>query len=362
MDKILTVVIPTYNMEKYLRKCLDSLIIDDKDLFDMLEVLVINDGSKDSSSDIAHQYQDKYPNVFRVIDKENGNYGSCINRGLKEATGKYIKILDADDFFDANVLNGYINFLFDQEADLVISDFNIVDEAGMVLSEFTYDLPLGRLFELKEIPTEMNALLFHQCITYKRVLFLRFDYKQTENISYTDDEWIFKPMMWIEKAVYYPHTLYLYLRGREGQTFDPKIIKRTLEQRVKVAKEMLLFYDANIKHCMMQNCSYVTDKLVKRISAVYHYHLIRFHSSENEKRIEDFDSYLKQQNPDIYDRLNNETNRFGWHYVKQWRAMGYSNYAPALLILRLNNLRKSVMGKYRVQIDRIPKHLMRQTV
>lgn len=92
------------------------------------------------------------------------------------------------------------------------------------------------------------------------------------------------------------------------------------------------------------------------------FYRIRFHSSENEKRIEDFDSYLKQQDPDIYNRLNNEANRLGWHYVKQWRAMGYSNYAPMLLILRLNNLRKSVMGKYRVQIDRIPKHLMRQTV
>ena len=61
MEKILTIVIPTYNMESYLRKCLDSLIIDDKDLFERLEVLVINDGSKDASSTIAHEYQDKYP-------------------------------------------------------------------------------------------------------------------------------------------------------------------------------------------------------------------------------------------------------------------------------------------------------------
>lgn len=86
-------------MEKYLRRCLDSLIIDE-DGMKQLEVLVINDGSKDSSSQIAHEYQDKYPDTFRVIDKENGNYGSCINRGLKEATGKYVKVLDADDWFD----------------------------------------------------------------------------------------------------------------------------------------------------------------------------------------------------------------------------------------------------------------------
>ena len=89
-------------MEPYLRHCLDSLIIDKG--MDELEVFVINDGSKDRSSKIAREYQDKYPNTFYVIDKVNGNYGSCINRGLKEATGKYIKVLDADDCFNARAL------------------------------------------------------------------------------------------------------------------------------------------------------------------------------------------------------------------------------------------------------------------
>lgn len=77
-------------MEKYLRRWLDSLIIDEEGM-KQLEVLVINYGSKDSSSQIAHEYQEKYPDTYRVIDKENGNYGSCINIGLKEAKGKYVK-------------------------------------------------------------------------------------------------------------------------------------------------------------------------------------------------------------------------------------------------------------------------------
>lgn len=83
-------------MEKYLRRCLNSLIIDEEGM-KQLEVLVINDGSKDSSSQIAHEYQNKYPDTYRVIDKENGNYGSCVNKGIVKATGKYFKILDADD-------------------------------------------------------------------------------------------------------------------------------------------------------------------------------------------------------------------------------------------------------------------------
>ena len=97
MDKILTVIIPTYNMEELLPRCLDSFLIKDKKLMQQVEVLVVNDGSKDNSSSIAHRYEKLYPHTFRVIDKENGNYGSCVNRGLQEATGKYVKVLDADD-------------------------------------------------------------------------------------------------------------------------------------------------------------------------------------------------------------------------------------------------------------------------
>ena len=111
MDKILTIVIPTYNMEKYLDKCLTSLLFNDKDLLKQLEVLVVIDGSKDRSSLIAHSYEKKYPETFRVIDKENGTYVSCIKRGLKEATGKYIKILDADDSFDTTNLRSFILFI-----------------------------------------------------------------------------------------------------------------------------------------------------------------------------------------------------------------------------------------------------------
>ena len=106
MDKILTLIIPTYNMELYLRYCLDSLLVDEG--MDALEVLVVNDGSRDCSLEIAREYEHKYPQTFKVIDKENGNYGSCVNRGLKEATGKYVKVLDADDSFDTEHFGRFI--------------------------------------------------------------------------------------------------------------------------------------------------------------------------------------------------------------------------------------------------------------
>lgn len=97
MEKQISIIIPTYNMEKYIGQCLDSLLIPE---FDEVEILVVNDGYKDRSSEIAHSYANRYPDSIRVIDKSNGNYGSCINAALPVATGRYVKILDADDSFD----------------------------------------------------------------------------------------------------------------------------------------------------------------------------------------------------------------------------------------------------------------------
>ena len=128
MGKILTIVIPTYNMEKYLDKCLSSLIMPRN--MDDLEVLIVNDGSKDSSLQIARRYEALYPQTFIVIDKDNGNYGSCINCGLKNASGKYFKVLDADDSYNTENLCNYLDFLRYLDIDLIMSDFLIIDQSN----------------------------------------------------------------------------------------------------------------------------------------------------------------------------------------------------------------------------------------
>jgi glycosyltransferase involved in cell wall biosynthesis len=117
---------------------LESLLIPS---IDAVEVLVVNDGSKDSSSAIAHEYAAMYPKSIVVIDKENGNYGSCINRGLKAATGKYIKVLDADDSFDTENFEQYVQLLKTVNVDMLLTDYVIVNEQGDVKSNTTFQIP-----------------------------------------------------------------------------------------------------------------------------------------------------------------------------------------------------------------------------
>ena len=153
MNKILTIVIPTYNMEEYLRSTLDSLIVPESES-KKLEVLIINDGSKDNSSAIGHEYQENYPDIFRIIDKENGNYGSCVNRGLAEARGKYIKILDADDSFNNDNFLLLLKKLESCDADVVITDYTLVTPEKKVIEHNTFSFKPEHDYKIDEICTE----------------------------------------------------------------------------------------------------------------------------------------------------------------------------------------------------------------
>lgn len=323
MEKILSIIVPTYNMEKYLRKCLDSLIVSDENM-KLLEVLVVNDGSKDSSSQIAHEYETKYPQTFKVIDKENGNYGSCINRGLKDATGKYVKVLDADDSFVAEILDNFIKYLHLQDADLIINDFVKVNESGSITESYVFDLPTDKDFILNDIPMGQVHYIFHHGITYRTSILHDINYHQTEGISYTDDEWIFMPMYRVRRVLYFPNVLYRYLRGREGQTFDMSILKSAYSKRIIVGTSMLDFYVKNDNDCPATNRMFIEKKLIKKLSGFYHFYLIKAYSKNSNECLKEFDLYIKDRSTYIYDLLGQIEDRIiGNRYIMNWRMSNY---------------------------------------
>ena len=336
-NKILTIIIPTYNMEKYLRKCMDSLIVSEENM-QRLEVLVVNDGSKDSSSQIAHEYETKYPQTFRVIDKENGNYGSCINRGLKETSGEYVKVLDADDYFANDIFDKFVTFLLETEADLVINDFCVVAEDGDILEKEIYNLP--KKLTIGNLKDSTIKRLFHHGITYKTEVVRSIGYTQTEGISYTDDEWVYKPMTAVNTIISFPYFLYYYLRGREGQTFDPEVLRKTHSQKVAVAKSLIDFFCTKYDATRHESQNYMLKKIICRIQPIYDFYLIKNNDSEGNLFLQDFDSFLRERSMLLYESMNEVKNRLGWHYILDWRRSGYNRNIFSLLILRL---------KYRLQ-------------
>ena len=322
MDKLLTIVIPTYNMQDYLRKCLDSLIVDESKM-SLLEVLIINDGSKDRSSEIAHEYESKFPKTFRVIDKENGNYGSCVNRGLKEATGKYIKILDADDYFCTDAFCQLVQRMEDVDVDMVFSDFHKVDPQDNIIEKCQISAPSG-IFNFRDYDN-ISPIRMHS-IAYRTSLLRQMGYHQTEGISYTDVEWSILPTSEVKTAVYYPLDIYSYLLGREGQTMDPNIVSKTAYMHIIIAKRVLNMYGSlqeNHDSELIRRRVYGVIEEITRI--IYKSSLLEMPPSLFDKRsLKDYDNILLSRCQDVYFSLEQSMipNGIPFHYVKFWHKTG----------------------------------------
>ncbi len=234
MEKILTIIIPTYNMEALLRRTLDSLLIPAGR--EQLDVIVVNDGSKDASSAIAHTYADRFPETFRVVDKPNGNYGSCINAALPLARGRYVKILDADDYFDTTALAAALPKLDALDADLVLTPFNTHFAATDSIHTFTPPYAEGQRLNPDE--TEIVQHEMHSVI-YSTPFLRSAGYTQSEGISYTDAEWTLLPMLTARSVTTISDNIYQYLIGREGQTMDADVLARRVGELEQIVGRML---------------------------------------------------------------------------------------------------------------------------
>lgn len=336
--KQLSIIIPIYNMEKYLSKCLSSLIVENENLQNTLEIIAVIDGATDNSSSIAHLFQKKYPGILKVIDKENGNYGSCINRGLIEASGKYIRILDADDSFNKENFARYLQILSSIDADLILSDYNLVDNNGNILERRSFDLETMITTDIVKVLKPVSELEMH-AITYKRQILLDIGYRQTEGISYTDTEWAFIPLMAVNTVCYVNLQIYNYLVGRPGQTMDISVLRKSMPQMMTVYKRLMQIYKSS--HLDAHKNSILFDHRIDGfVERTYGQTLYNKVLDKNElKRLDDM---VKKYKPVLYEALENLNDGYVW-YVKQWRRHDYSLPLYYWLIVRFVQLKRKYL-------------------
>ena len=221
--KLLTLVIPTYNMEKYLTKCLESVTA--PCIPPTLEVIVVNDGSKDRSLDIMKAFQQKRPDIIRIIDKENGHYGSCINAGLQMAKGKYFRPLDADDWMDTEVLSKLLNVLKNCDTDLFITlrtEYKIDKNNRHIVTHFPFrNVEYNKIYDISSFNisehTYGDEFNMHS-MTYKTEILRQVNLRHIEGICYTDFQYCFLPIDHIKDFIIFDLYLYYYFIGREEQS------------------------------------------------------------------------------------------------------------------------------------------------
>lgn len=320
MEKVLSVVVPTYNMEKYLDRCLSSLIVEDY-LMDVLEVIVVNDGSKDNSSEIAHSYEAKYPQTFIIVDKENGNYGSCVNKGLEIAIGKYFRILDADDWFDNSMLKKFINYLSKSDSDVVVTGFAYIHENGQKESKWYGDNIVTNLqYHISDSALQSYHWLRMHKVTYMLKLLKKTNLQLQHGISYTDTEYSYFPIKLASSIVFLDIELYQYYIGREGQTTSLTGRVKSVNDLYKVAKRLLDDYLA------MPDSP---NKLVlsfplKDILLLFYMTILEDNPlSIKSRRLLRIIDHLVRKNQYLTQYTSGLTSE-DFHYVSFWRRWGFS--------------------------------------
>ncbi len=243
MEKILSIAIPAYNVEKYLEQCLRSFEVEE--ILNKIEVLIINDGSKDKTPEIARKYCEKYPDTYYLYNKENGGHGSGINYGIRYATGKYFKVVDGDDWLNTEELPEFITTLENTNADIVAADFLCIqDETGVVLGEkycTTKDDHYGKICDLSK--GEVGDVIKMHALTIRTDILQKHDIVIDEHCYYVDCEYITYPVPYVTTVYFYHKFIYMYRLGRNGQSMDIRSMQKNRAQHMHVLESLLRFYD-----------------------------------------------------------------------------------------------------------------------
>lgn len=243
MEKLLTISVAAYNVERYIEELLDSLNLEECSKY--LEVLIVDDNGSDSTLKKAKKYADKYPDTIKLVHKENGGWGSTVNYSIKNASGKYFRLLDGDDLFEKNNVKKFCELLKSIDSDVVYTPYvRFDDETKKVLKTFKTDnnIQLNKSIDLQQC-ISCSTLAMH-AVTFRTSILRDNNISITEKCFYTDTEYLIKGLLFSKTLFATDIFIYRYRVGRSGQSVDINGLKKHYKDNIKVIKSMLLFFEA----------------------------------------------------------------------------------------------------------------------
>ncbi|MDO4357796.1 MAG: glycosyltransferase [Clostridia bacterium] len=243
MQKLISFAVPCYNSENYMRKCVDSLLRGGE----RVEVVIINDGSKDETAAIADEYAAKYPDSVRAVHQQNAGHGGAVNAGLRAATGLYFKVVDSDDYLDESALKAVIRCLSDLEragtpVDGLITNY-MYDKQGAARKKvvrYRSLFPRNRIFRWNESRVQLPGqnLLMHS-LTYRRQVLLDCGIELPTHTFYVDNLMAYLPLPHMETLYYLDVDLYRYFIGRSDQSVNEQVMVKRQDQQRRVTDIMI---------------------------------------------------------------------------------------------------------------------------
>ena len=306
--KLLTIAIPCYNSQDYMAKCIESLLPGGEDV----EILVVNDGSKDRTAEIAEEYAAKYPTIVKAIHKENGGHGSAVNTGIENATGLYFKVVDSDDWVKEDAYQAILSKLRElaggeHTLDLLISNY-VYEKEGECrkkVMQYRHILPKDKIFTWEECGhfPKGKYILMHSVI-YRTKLLKECGIHLPEHTFYVDNIYVFEPLPYVRNMYYLDVNFYRYYIGRADQSVNEKVMIGRIDQQIKVNKLMVDYFaeNKNLIYAKKKTGKYMLSYLdiITTISSIL---LIRSGTEEALEKKKELLTYIKQKDRSLYKKL-----------------------------------------------------------
>ena len=292
--KYISFAIPCFNSQNYMSRAIDSLLTGK----DEVEILIVNDGSRDQTSEIAHEYMENYPDIVRVIDKENGGHGDAVNAGLGAAQGKYFKVVDSDDWVDEEALKRILTLIRNLEED--------GEQIDMLVSNFVYEktgashkkcvhyrnaLPQDEIFRWDDIGHfRLDQYILMHSVIYRTDLL--------KHTFYVDNIYVYYPLPHVRKIYYLDIDFYRYFIGRDDQSVNEKNMIARADQQIYVTKTMIDMYEMgeiSSRKLRLYMVNYLA--IMMTVSSII---LIRSKTEENIEKKRELWRYLKKRDFKMY--------------------------------------------------------------
>ena len=237
--KLLTITIPCYNSQDYMEKSICSALTGGE----RVEIIIVDDGSSDNTLQIAKKYEEKFPNIVRVIHQENGGHGEAVNTGIKNATGLYFKVVDSDDCLGRKALEKVLNLLEEMVAkdaglDMLVSNF-MYDKQGArhkKIMRYRSAMTPGKMLGWEDIHFGRTQYLLMHSVIYRTKILRECGMELPKHTFYVDNIYVFQPLPYVKNIYYLDVCLYKYFIGRDDQSVHESVMIKRLDQQYRVTK------------------------------------------------------------------------------------------------------------------------------
>lgn len=331
--KVLTIVIPAYNVESYIDRCLSSMCLDDPAYMDQLEILVVDDGGKDRTREIATGYCERYPKSIFFCHKENGGHGSVINYGIRRARGRYFKVVDGDDWINSQSLPGLLELLAREPADIIASSYRCIEDGSDRL--LSVKEPTGRRENYGRSVSfdsgQVDCVIKMHSMTVKTRLLQEMDRRMDEHCFYVDAEYITYPIPLAKNVYYDANDVYCYRLGRGGQSMSLKSMQKNHSMHRRVFDSLAAFYEG-LPDMSGARRRYIARCCAQLLENEFQIYISMGNRFSSISRLRRFDRRVRLEHPAIYGATGKKS-------IQILRACNYWILPLAYLALRIRKAR-----------------------